>query len=67
MFEEWILKQTSWYNMHTTGNAVTQTIPQTEEGIELAEWVEKDDVINRLNNSYAMLSYLSKVWNSKNK
>jgi 8-oxo-dGTP pyrophosphatase MutT (NUDIX family) len=67
MFEEWILKQTSWYDMHTLGNTVTPTTPQTEEGIELAEWVEKEDVMNRLENSYAMLSYLSKVWNSKNK
>ena len=67
MFEEWILKQTSWYNMHTIGNTTTKTTPQTEEGIELAEWVEKDEVMSRLDNSYAMLSYLSKVWNNQNK
>ena len=65
MFGEWILKQTSWYNMHTTNDLSISTTPQTEEGIELAEWVEKDEVMRRLNTSYSMLSYLSKVWNSK--
>ena len=51
--------------MHTTNDLSISTTPQTEEGIELAEWVEKDEVMRRLNTSYSMLSYLSKVWNSK--
>lgn len=65
MFDEWILKQTSWYNMHTANDLTIPTTPQTEEGIELAEWVDKDEVISRLDTSYAMLSYLSKVWSGR--
>ena len=63
MFEQWIIKQTSWYDMHTSFNQAT--VPQTEEGIEQVEWVEKKEVNSRLNNSYAMLSFLIGEWNKK--
>lgn len=67
MFGEWILKQTSWYNMHTSTPSSTPTIPQCEEGIEVAEWVNKDEVTKRLSSSYAMLAYLADVWQHSNK
>ncbi|MBR5784544.1 MAG: NUDIX domain-containing protein [Bacteroidales bacterium] len=63
MFEKWILKQTSWYDMHI--NDLQNTTPQIEEGIELTEWVAKDEVHHRLNNSYAMLAFLANTWMKK--
>lgn len=62
MFGEWIIKQTSWYDMHTHTPSSVPTIPQYEEGIEAAEWVTKDEVTKRLSTSYAMLAYLADVW-----
>ena len=62
MFGDWILKQTSWFNMSTTTPSSADTRPQSEEGIEVAEWVEKDEAINRLKTSYAMLAYLADIW-----
>lgn len=57
MNDEWILKQTSWYHMHTTESQ--QLAPQTEEGITLACWQNPKTAFRNLGNSYAMLAYLA--------
>jgi 8-oxo-dGTP pyrophosphatase MutT (NUDIX family) len=45
-----ILKVTEWYEMHTTSQM--QLIPQGEEGIEKAEWVQPDHIKPYLSNTY---------------
>ncbi|MFI3321656.1 MAG: NUDIX domain-containing protein [Rikenellaceae bacterium] len=49
MFEKWIIKTTSWYRMSSNSTILT---PQTEEGISEIEWVDKNKVLEYLNNSY---------------
>ncbi len=61
---EWILKQTSWYNMHVDG--CQQPVPQTEEGITSACWQNPQTANNNLGSSYAMLAYLAEETEKEN-
>ena len=45
-----VVKETHWYKMHADDNQ--PLIPQTEEDIEIIEWVEEKDVAEKLKNSY---------------
>jgi len=54
----WILKQTAWYDMYSVAAALT---PQTEEGIEKAVWVSKEQMYKNLATSYSSLNYLGEV------
>lgn len=54
----WILKQTAWYDMFSVAAALT---PQTEEGIEKAVWVSKEQMYKNLATSYSSLNYLGEV------
>ncbi|HLV24259.1 MAG TPA: NUDIX domain-containing protein [Moheibacter sp.] len=54
------LKATYWYNMSYDGNQ--ELIPQTEEGIGIAEWKSKEDLPEILKNTYENIKIvLSKV------
>ena len=44
------LKETHWYKMQTTADE--QLVPQTEEQIEKIEWVAKENIAEKLTNSY---------------
>jgi len=44
------LKETHWFKMHADG--AQPLIPQTEEEIEIIEWVDKKNISEKLNNSY---------------
>lgn len=45
-----VFKETHWFKMHAIG---TQSlIPQTEEDIEQIEWVDKKDIMEKLQNTY---------------
>ena len=44
-----ILKKTYWYLMQTTDRELT---PQTEEDIEIAEWINKDDFLASAKKAY---------------
>jgi 8-oxo-dGTP pyrophosphatase MutT (NUDIX family) len=46
----WI-KRTQWFKMEYTGNG-TSTIPQAEEGIERAIWVERSELSKYMKNTY---------------
>ncbi len=46
----WI-KRTQWFKMEYTGNG-TSTIPQAEEGIEKAIWVERSELAKYMKNTY---------------
>lgn len=54
----WILKQTAWYDMFSGAAELT---PQTEEGIEKAVWVSKEQMYKNLATSYSSLNYLGEV------
>ncbi|MEP6682456.1 MAG: NUDIX domain-containing protein [Parafilimonas sp.] len=45
-----VIKETHWYQMHATADQ--PLIPQTEEDIEVIEWVDEKNVTERLDNSY---------------
>lgn len=45
-----VIKETHWYKMHATADQ--PLIPQTEEDIEVIEWVDEKNVTERLDNSY---------------
>jgi 8-oxo-dGTP pyrophosphatase MutT (NUDIX family) len=47
---EIVEKETHWYAMKTNG--VPQLFPQTEEDITDIAWVAKEDIKNKLQNSY---------------
>ena len=51
---EKILKHTFWFKMNTNFNGVLR--PQTEEGITQVCWVNEEDIIKRLNNSFKNLT-----------
>ncbi|KWW31031.1 MAG: NUDIX hydrolase [bacterium P3] len=55
----WHMKQTSWYVLRT--DCAARTVPQGEEGIEAAEWVEPAVWARRLRNSYASLRLLAEM------
>lgn len=46
-----ILKQTYWFKMKTKFNG--KLIPQIQEGITKVEWVKKEDIYLKLNNSFS--------------
>ena len=45
-----VIKETHWYKMHAPGNQ--PLIPQTEEQIEIIEWVDEKNIGEKLSNSY---------------
>lgn len=50
---ERILKTTYWFRMNYSGNG--QLVPQTEESIEKAVWVNQHDLSEQLSNTYTSL------------
>lgn len=52
---QWIIKETHWYTMSSDD---TELVPQTEEGIEKAEWVSPTDVPERLAKSYPTIAHV---------
>tara|TARA_B100001142_G_C14324215_1_gene651631 strand:+ start:856 stop:1326 length:471 start_codon:yes stop_codon:yes gene_type:complete len=53
---EAILKRTYWFKMHA--NCTNQPKPQINEGITRVEWVEEQDVLIRIENSYGNIKDL---------
>jgi len=55
---EKILKRTYWFAMYSDfkGNLV----PQTEEGITQVDWVDKEQIVEKLNNSFGNIKELLK-------
>jgi len=51
-----ILKRTYWFKMKT--NFTADLIPQLEEGITKVEWVSKEGISTRLENSYGNVNEL---------
>ncbi len=51
-----VLKKTYWFRMFYPGNEIP--VPQTEEDISLACWIEKDEIPDILNNTYLSLKDL---------
>ena len=49
-----ILKKIYWYKMRT--NFDGELVPQIEEGITKVSWVEKDQISEKLTNSYGNIS-----------
>jgi len=45
-----VVKETHWYNMHAANDQ--PLIPQTEEQIEIIEWVAEENITEKLSNSY---------------
>jgi 8-oxo-dGTP pyrophosphatase MutT (NUDIX family) len=54
-----ILKRTFWFRMKT--NYINKLIPQINEGITKAEWVNKQDIAKRLENSYPNIKDLLSI------
>jgi 8-oxo-dGTP pyrophosphatase MutT (NUDIX family) len=46
-----VLKESHWYKMHAPGDQ--PLVPQTEEDIEMIEWVDAKHISEKLQNSYA--------------
>ncbi len=61
LHNEWILKQTSWYEMRTSGKQ--HLLPQTEEGITQVLWAEPEKAAQLLNTSYSTMQYLATFLN----
>jgi len=53
--DQWILKKTHWYALHSNDHQLT---PQTEENITNIEWVKKNQMEDKLKNTYASVEYL---------
>ncbi len=49
----WVLKKTSWFEMVHDGNGAVS--PQSEEGIEMVRWFEKDELAEVYASTYANL------------
>ena len=49
-----ILKRTYWYKMKTDSDG--ELVPQIEEGITKVSWVEKDQIAEKMRNSYGNIS-----------
>lgn len=45
-----VMKETHWYKMHI--HQTQDLIPQTEEDISKIEWVSKEDIQQKINNTY---------------
>lgn len=56
MGDKKILKRTYWYEMHTTHNG--QLVPQIEEHIEKAQWINPDFLDEYMGNTYASIHWL---------
>ena len=54
-----ILKRTYWYKMKT--NFDGELVPQIEEGITKVSWVSKDQISEKLKNSYGNISDVLKI------
>jgi 8-oxo-dGTP pyrophosphatase MutT (NUDIX family) len=54
--EKWVLKKTYWYNMSYVGEE--KLVPQTEEAITKAVWVNKNKLQEQLSNTYVSLKGL---------
>lgn len=48
-----VLKSTSWYKMEVKGKP--KLIPQKEEGITSAAWVNESDIKNKIKNTYPLI------------
>ena len=55
---EKILKRTYWFTMHTDFKG--SLVPQSEEGITEVVWVDKDQIAEKLNNSFGNIKELLK-------
>lgn len=55
---KWIIKKTYWFLMRTYKQDLT---PQTEEGIELACWLNGNEVEKKLEGAYAAINRLIKT------
>ncbi|HLT86328.1 MAG TPA: NUDIX domain-containing protein [Sphingobacterium sp.] len=53
---KFVLKQTNWYEMGV--NKSPKLIPQTEEDITEARWIDKDDFDIVLENTYPLIAYI---------
>ena len=53
-----ILKRTYWFSMNTDFKG--RLIPETEEGITEVVWVDKDQIAEKLNNSFENIKELLK-------
>jgi len=51
-----ILKRTYWFEMKTDFKG--GLLPQTEEGITKVDWVDKQDIIEKLENSFGNIKEL---------
>ena len=56
---EEILKRTYWYKMRTDFDG--ELVPQIEEGITKVSWVSKDQISEKLKNSYGNISDVLKI------
>ena len=52
--QEWILKTTHWFEMKYHGDS-SKLVPQLEENITQAEWLDKQGVSNALENTYPLI------------
>ncbi|MBQ6069791.1 MAG: NUDIX domain-containing protein [Bacteroidales bacterium] len=59
----WHIKQTSWFAMHAAGRQ--HTAPQSEEGITQAVWLEREDCLRKLSQSFASLRLVADELKSK--
>ena len=53
-----VIKETHWYKMLATGNQ--PLLPQTEEDIEIIEWVDKAEIPNKVMKSYKNITEIIK-------
>ncbi|MFA6334594.1 MAG: NUDIX domain-containing protein [Bacteroidales bacterium] len=60
---KFILKCTHWYKMEYPGNGL-DTAPQTEEDIERAVWVKKEDLPKYLAHTYPSIKEVFALWQS---
>jgi 8-oxo-dGTP pyrophosphatase MutT (NUDIX family) len=56
---EEILKRTYWYKMRT--NFDGELSPQIEEGITKVSWIDKDQISEKIKNSYGNISDVLKI------
>jgi hypothetical protein len=54
--EQKILKRTYWFEMST--NFKGNLVPQTKEGITAVVWADKEDIVEKLENSYGNIKEL---------
>ncbi len=56
-----MLKSTSWYKMEVKGKP--KLIPQKEEGITTASWVNETSIKNKIKNTYPLILDVLKTRN----